>query len=163
MATTTMGVKLDDAARERIKAAASQINRTPHWLIKQAIFSYLDRLDQGETLPELPLSCVDPLPLEIAGTPPQEGHTPFLAFAEQILPQSVLRANITAAYRRAESDAVPMLLEQARLPSSWPSRRINWPTVWQGSCAARRTPADGPEWSRVCCRSSPSPPRRASH
>ncbi|ELV7528187.1 trifunctional transcriptional regulator/proline dehydrogenase/L-glutamate gamma-semialdehyde dehydrogenase [Edwardsiella ictaluri] len=118
MATTTMGVKLDDAARERIKAAASQINRTPHWLIKQAIFSYLDRLDQGETLPELPLSCVDPLPLEIAGTPPQEGHTPFLAFAEQILPQSVLRANITAAYRRAESDAVPMLLEQARLPSS---------------------------------------------
>ncbi|WAM46222.1 trifunctional transcriptional regulator/proline dehydrogenase/L-glutamate gamma-semialdehyde dehydrogenase [Edwardsiella piscicida] len=114
MATTTLGVKLDDAARERIKAAASQIDRTPHWLIKQAIFSYLERLEQGETLPEL-ATAVDPPALETA-PPPQEGHSPFLAFAEQILPQSVLRANITAAYRRAESDAVPMLLEQARLP-----------------------------------------------
>lgn len=59
MATTTLGVKLDDAARERIKAAASQIDRTPHWLIKQAIFSYLERLEQGETLPEL-ATAVDP-------------------------------------------------------------------------------------------------------
>lgn len=37
MGTTTMGVKLDDATRERIKTAASRIDRTPHWLIKQAI------------------------------------------------------------------------------------------------------------------------------
>ncbi|EPD3805179.1 trifunctional transcriptional regulator/proline dehydrogenase/L-glutamate gamma-semialdehyde dehydrogenase, partial [Cronobacter sakazakii] len=35
---------------------------------------------------------------------------------EQIQPQSVSRAAITAAWRRAETDAVPMLLEQARLP-----------------------------------------------
>nr|EKS0976098.1 trifunctional transcriptional regulator/proline dehydrogenase/L-glutamate gamma-semialdehyde dehydrogenase [Cronobacter sakazakii] len=41
---------------------------------------------------------------------------PFLEFAEQIQPQSVSRAAITAAWRRAETDAVPMLLEQARLP-----------------------------------------------
>lgn len=40
MGTTTMGVKLDDATRERIKTAATRIDRTPHWLIKQAI---LDR------------------------------------------------------------------------------------------------------------------------
>ena len=39
MGTTTMGVKLDDATRERIKSAATRIDRTPHWLIKQAIFS----------------------------------------------------------------------------------------------------------------------------
>ncbi|BET80858.1 trifunctional transcriptional regulator/proline dehydrogenase/L-glutamate gamma-semialdehyde dehydrogenase [Edwardsiella anguillarum] len=114
MATTTMGVKLDDAARERIKAAASQIDRTPHWLIKQAIFSYLERLEQGETPPEL-AAVVDP---PAVGTPPPpEGQPPFLAFAEQILPQSVLRANITAAYRRAETEALPALLEQARLPA----------------------------------------------
>ncbi len=42
MGTTTMGVKLDDATRERIKSAATRIDRTPHWLIKQAIFSYLN-------------------------------------------------------------------------------------------------------------------------
>ena len=41
MGTTTMGVKLDDATRERIKSAATRIDRTPHWLIKQAIFSYI--------------------------------------------------------------------------------------------------------------------------
>ena len=39
MGTTTMGVKLDDATRERIKSAATRIDRTPHWLIKQAILS----------------------------------------------------------------------------------------------------------------------------
>ncbi len=54
MGTTTMGVKLDDATRERIKSAASRIDRTPHWLIKQAIFNYLEKLENDETLPELP-------------------------------------------------------------------------------------------------------------
>ncbi|VTP66436.1 Bifunctional protein putA [Leclercia adecarboxylata] len=48
--------------------------------------------------------------------PPKRSTSRFLEFAEQILPQSVSRAAITAAYRRAETDAVPMLLEQARLP-----------------------------------------------
>ena len=54
MGTTTMGVKLDDATRERIKTAATRIDRTPHWLIKQAIFNYLERLESEEGLPELP-------------------------------------------------------------------------------------------------------------
>ena len=54
MGTTTMGVKLDDATRERIKSAATRIDRTPHWLIKQAIFNYLEKLENNETLPELP-------------------------------------------------------------------------------------------------------------
>ncbi len=43
MGMTTMGVKLDDATRERIKTAATRIDRTPHWLIKQAIFNYLGK------------------------------------------------------------------------------------------------------------------------
>ena len=49
MGTTTMGVKLDDATRERIKSAATRIDRTPHWLIKQAIFNYLEKLENNET------------------------------------------------------------------------------------------------------------------
>lgn len=53
MATTTLGVKLDDPTRERLKAAASSIDRTPHWLIKQAIFNYLEKLEGGATLTEL--------------------------------------------------------------------------------------------------------------
>ncbi|ELZ8933154.1 trifunctional transcriptional regulator/proline dehydrogenase/L-glutamate gamma-semialdehyde dehydrogenase [Cronobacter dublinensis] len=117
MGTTTMGVKLDDATRERIKAAATRIDRTPHWLIKQAIFNYLEQLENSDGLPELPalLAGAANESDEVA-VPPEESHQPFLEFAEQIQPQSVSRAAITAAWRRAETDAVPMLLEQARLP-----------------------------------------------
>ena len=62
MGTTTMGVKLDDATRERIKTAASRIDRTPHWLIKQAIFNYLERLENDDALPELPALLAGPFP-----------------------------------------------------------------------------------------------------
>ncbi|WP_213894958.1 hypothetical protein, partial [Raoultella ornithinolytica] len=116
MGTTTMGVKLDDATRERIKFAASRIDRTPHWLIKQAIFNYLEKLENDETLPELPALLAGAAnESDDVSSPVDEPWQPFLDFAEQILPQSVTRASITAAYRRAETDAVPMLLEQARL------------------------------------------------
>ncbi|MFW0698510.1 trifunctional transcriptional regulator/proline dehydrogenase/L-glutamate gamma-semialdehyde dehydrogenase [Pantoea sp. R13S299] len=116
MATTTMGVKLDDATRERIKLAAQRIDRTPHWLIKQAIFNYLGQLESGDTVPEIPLSAQ--AAAESDETQPEESHQPFLDFAEQILPQSVTRSAVTAAWRRPETDAVPMMLEQARLPAA---------------------------------------------
>ncbi|ELY6428992.1 trifunctional transcriptional regulator/proline dehydrogenase/L-glutamate gamma-semialdehyde dehydrogenase, partial [Cronobacter sakazakii] len=102
---------------ERIKSAATKIDRTPHWLIKQAIFNYLEQLENSDGLPELPALLAgaanesDEVP-----APVEETHQPFLEFAEQIQPQSVSRAAITAAWRRAETDAVPMLLEQSRLP-----------------------------------------------
>lgn len=119
MGMTTMGVKLDEATRDRLKVAAQGIDRTPHWLIKQAIYSYLERLENGDALPEIPA-------LNAAGMSDHEEqpalslletHQPFLDFAEQILPQSVSRSAITAAYRRPEPEAVSMLLEQARLPA----------------------------------------------
>lgn len=115
MGTTTMGVKLDEATRERIKIAASHIDRTPHWLIKQAIFSYLEQLEQHENVAVFSGTVSDSSEsLEVA--PPEEDlPQPFLEFAEQILPQSVVRSAITAAWRRPETDAVPMILEQARL------------------------------------------------
>ncbi|ELY5826372.1 trifunctional transcriptional regulator/proline dehydrogenase/L-glutamate gamma-semialdehyde dehydrogenase [Cronobacter turicensis] len=117
MGTTTMGVKLDDATRERIKSAATKIDRTPHWLIKQAIFNYLEQLENSDGLPELPALLAGAAnESDEAAVPVEESHQPFLEFAEQIQPQSVSRAAITAAWRRAETDAVPMLLEQARLP-----------------------------------------------
>ncbi|MCL2892262.1 trifunctional transcriptional regulator/proline dehydrogenase/L-glutamate gamma-semialdehyde dehydrogenase [Brenneria tiliae] len=119
MGSTTMGVKLDEATRDRIKAAAQRIDRTPHWLIKQAVFNYLERLESGADTPEIPQSATSGH-IEAEEIMPQsqeeETHQPFLDFAEQILPQSVIRAAITAAYRRPETELVPMLLEQAKLP-----------------------------------------------
>ncbi|MEC5343709.1 trifunctional transcriptional regulator/proline dehydrogenase/L-glutamate gamma-semialdehyde dehydrogenase [Brenneria populi] len=119
MGSTTMGVKLDEATRERIKAAAQRIDRTPHWLIKQAIFHYLERLECGVDTPEIPQSAL-PSHIEAEEIMPQsqeeETHQPFLDFAEQVLPQSVIRAAITSAYRRPETELVPILYEQAKLP-----------------------------------------------
>ncbi|MBJ7223099.1 MULTISPECIES: trifunctional transcriptional regulator/proline dehydrogenase/L-glutamate gamma-semialdehyde dehydrogenase [unclassified Brenneria] len=118
MGSTTMGVKLDEATRDRIKAAAQRIDRTPHWLIKQAIYNYLERLESGADTPEIPQSATSSH-IEAEEIMPQsqeeETHQPFLDFAEQILPQSVIRAAITSAYRRPETELVPMLLERARL------------------------------------------------
>ena len=114
MATTTLGVKLDDPTRERLKAAAQSIDRTPHWLIKQAIFNYLEKLEGGATLHEIN-GQASGLAEDAGDAPVDHGHQCFLEFAESILPQSVLRSAITAAYRRPEQEVVPMLLEQARL------------------------------------------------
>ena len=114
MATTTLGVKLDDPTRERLKAAAQSVDRTPHWLIKQAIFNYLEKLEGGATLTEINGQAA-PAAEDIGEVPVDHSHQCFLEFAESILPQSVLRSAITAAYRRPEAEMVPMLLEQARL------------------------------------------------
>jgi RHH-type proline utilization regulon transcriptional repressor/proline dehydrogenase/delta 1-pyrroline-5-carboxylate dehydrogenase len=115
MATTTLGVKLDEPTRERLKSAAQSIDRTPHWLIKQAIFNYLEKVEGGATLSELN-GLGDKSAEEIGEILADPSHQCFLEFAESILPQSVLRAAITGAYRRPEAEMVPMLLEQARLP-----------------------------------------------
>ena len=148
MGTTTMGVKLDDATRERIKSAASRIDRTPHWLIKQAIFNYLEKLENDETLPELPaLLSGAANESDDASEPTEEPYQPFLEFAEQILPQSVSRAAITAAWRRPSRPVCR---------SRWANRRTSWRISWRKNCATRKPPAAAPAWCRACCRSSPS-------
>ena len=115
MATTTLGVKLDDATRERLKQAAQAIERTPHWIIKQAIFNYLEQIEGGLS-PAAQSGLAAAAGEESLEALNEQGLQVFLDFAESILPQSVLRAAITSAYRRPETEALPMLLEQARLP-----------------------------------------------
>ncbi|VAX02753.1 hypothetical protein MNBD_GAMMA20-732 [hydrothermal vent metagenome] len=48
MKTTTMGVKLDDSARDRLKRLGEAKNRTPHWLMKKAILEYLEKEETYE-------------------------------------------------------------------------------------------------------------------
>ena len=50
MATTTIGVKLDDGLRNRLKTAAERMGRSSHWLIKQGIHLALERAERGEDL-----------------------------------------------------------------------------------------------------------------
>ncbi|MBW3568761.1 ribbon-helix-helix protein, CopG family [Candidatus Parcubacteria bacterium] len=46
MATT--GIKLDENTQKRLKALAAKRDRSPHWLMRAAIESYLEREEQYE-------------------------------------------------------------------------------------------------------------------
>ncbi|MCF6256114.1 MAG: toxin-antitoxin system [Gammaproteobacteria bacterium] len=48
MKTTTMGVKLDEDVRERLKVLGNIKERTPHWLMKKAIEEYLVKEEVNE-------------------------------------------------------------------------------------------------------------------
>ncbi|MBG2845884.1 trifunctional transcriptional regulator/proline dehydrogenase/L-glutamate gamma-semialdehyde dehydrogenase [Proteus mirabilis] len=114
MSSTTMGVRLDEETRNRLKDAAQKLDRTSHWLIKQAIFNYLEQIENDQlTLTPITQAEQD---IEESTAPLTAHYQPFLEFAEQIHPQSVLRSAITSAYRIPETQAVPMLLQQATLP-----------------------------------------------
>jgi len=39
----TLGIKLDDATRERLKNVASGLDRAPHWVVKVALIEFLER------------------------------------------------------------------------------------------------------------------------
>ncbi|MCF4165648.1 trifunctional transcriptional regulator/proline dehydrogenase/L-glutamate gamma-semialdehyde dehydrogenase [Zavarzinia compransoris] len=103
---TTIGVKVDDALRARLKAAAESLGRTPHWVVKSALLAALDRIERGE----VPNDDAPEVEDDIAEAP-----LPFLDFAQGVQPQGVLRARITAAYRRPEPECLPYLIEQASL------------------------------------------------
>ncbi|WP_118183745.1 trifunctional transcriptional regulator/proline dehydrogenase/L-glutamate gamma-semialdehyde dehydrogenase [Paraburkholderia phosphatilytica] len=120
MASTTLGVKVDDLLRSRLKDAAARLERTPHWLIKQAIFAYLEKIEHGQLPPELNGHTGVAEMADGATTEADEESAshPFLDFAQSVQPQSVLRAAITAAYRRPEPECLPFLLGQARLPAA---------------------------------------------
>ncbi|WP_409364354.1 hypothetical protein, partial [Burkholderia sp. Bp8990] len=47
------GVKVDEQLRARLKESVTRVARPPHWLIKQAIFSYLEKIESGQLPPEL--------------------------------------------------------------------------------------------------------------
>ncbi|MFM0288926.1 trifunctional transcriptional regulator/proline dehydrogenase/L-glutamate gamma-semialdehyde dehydrogenase [Paraburkholderia megapolitana] len=120
MASTTLGVKVDDLLRTRLKDAATRLERTPHWLIKQAIFAYLEKIEHGQLPAELSGTHGSTELADAASVEAEEDGAshPFLEFAQNVQPQSVLRAAITAAYRRPEPECVPFLIGQARLPAN---------------------------------------------
>ena len=48
MATATLGVKVDEATRTRLKALARAKERSPHWILRKALGEYLDREEEIE-------------------------------------------------------------------------------------------------------------------
>ncbi len=45
----TMGVKLEDETRNRLKVLGKRKERSPHWLMLRAILEYLDREEAYES------------------------------------------------------------------------------------------------------------------
>ncbi len=114
--STTIGIKVDERLRERVRAAAQGLGRTPHWLIKQALVQYIDALERGATEIKLIGPPQEEPAVTAAEVKPPAGQEvqPFLEFAQSILPQTPLRAAITAAWHRPETECVPALLPLAR-------------------------------------------------
>lgn len=48
MSTTTIGVKLDEETRERLKKLGEHKQRSTHWLMKEAIYRYLEAEERYE-------------------------------------------------------------------------------------------------------------------
>jgi RHH-type proline utilization regulon transcriptional repressor/proline dehydrogenase/delta 1-pyrroline-5-carboxylate dehydrogenase len=117
MGTTTLGVKVDETLRERLKDAASKLKCTPHWLHKQAIVAYLEKIERGQLPPEIQHFTGGDVTSEEAELQPPAQVPPFFEFGQDVQSQSVMRAAITAAYRRPEPECVPLLLGQARMPN----------------------------------------------
>ncbi|PWF44341.1 CopG family ribbon-helix-helix protein [Massilia glaciei] len=46
--TRAIAVKIDQATRDRIKRLAESRDRTPHWMLKEAIGQYLEREEKRE-------------------------------------------------------------------------------------------------------------------
>ena len=125
--STTIGIKVDEALRERIRTAAQNIGRTPHWLLKQAVVQYVDALERG--LPSIRLLGTDAMPgdegVEEVQPPAGQEVQPFLHFAQSILPQTPLRAAITAAWHRPETECLPALLPLARVSDAEQAGKIH--------------------------------------
>lgn len=47
---TTKAIKLDDATYERLKALGESRQRSPHWLMKEAIRQFLEREEEAERI-----------------------------------------------------------------------------------------------------------------
>ncbi|MBH2019413.1 MAG: trifunctional transcriptional regulator/proline dehydrogenase/L-glutamate gamma-semialdehyde dehydrogenase [Burkholderiales bacterium] len=122
MSTVTLGIKVDEALRNRIREAAARQGRTPHWLIKQAVLQYVDNIErgllaQGATLgASAGFSMAAPDDADEPALPPGTAPfpQPFLDWAQNVQPQTDLRAAITAAWHRPEAECLPMLVQLAR-------------------------------------------------
>jgi predicted transcriptional regulator len=47
---TTKAIKLDDATYDRLKALGESRQRSPHWLMKEAIRQFLEREEEAERI-----------------------------------------------------------------------------------------------------------------
>ncbi|ARS27088.1 trifunctional transcriptional regulator/proline dehydrogenase/L-glutamate gamma-semialdehyde dehydrogenase [Sphingomonas sp. KC8] len=114
MADSTIGVKVSEELRQRLKQAASAIGHTPHWLAKKSLIAAIERIERGDhgiAADALAGEDGEMSPVAEAEVSP----APFMHFAQNVQPQGSLRARITSAYRLPERECLPYLLAEATL------------------------------------------------
>lgn len=109
MLKSTRAITLENTTYERLEQLAQMLERSPEWLVEQAISAYLKQLESIGQIVDFPKQSN-------SASAQQEDRQPFQELAAGILPQSVLRTAITSIYRSPEPELLPALLEQARLP-----------------------------------------------
>ena len=114
MADTTIGIKVSDELRQRLKAAAAEIERTPHWLTKKALIGAVEAIERGDRS-IADEGAVDAAHSEDGAGPAGDMPQPFIHFAQSVQPQGNLRARITSAWRLPERECLPYLLAEATL------------------------------------------------
>jgi len=124
MTSVTLGIKVDEMLRSRIKEAATAQGHTPHWLIKQAVIQYIESIERGQ-LPQLASPDAGsetqwPQGADLADLATSDGvlrgaPQPFLDWAQNVMPQTAMRAAITAAWTRPEPECLPLLVQLAHV------------------------------------------------
>ncbi|MDY7577011.1 trifunctional transcriptional regulator/proline dehydrogenase/L-glutamate gamma-semialdehyde dehydrogenase [Herbaspirillum sp. RTI4] len=126
MSTVTLGLKVDEALRNRIKEAAALQGRTAHWVCKQAVLQYVESLERSQSAGAAPsaaagvsaFSDVDDADESALSAEVIPQVQPFLDWAQNVQPQTDLRAAITAAWHRPEAECLPMLAQLAYTPDA---------------------------------------------
>ncbi len=113
MTSITIGVKVDESLRDRMRLAAQRVGHTPHALHRLALLSFIEKIERGELPSDLSAAPDEHLPAIPPSFSVLQPPAPFVTFAQDIQPQSVLRAAITSAYRRPESECLPLLIDPA--------------------------------------------------
>ena len=112
---TTVSVRVDETFRARLEVAAHTIGCAPDWLIRHALINEVERIERcGGAVAAVPHRSSDDEDLEARRDSDDPPH-PFVDFAQSVQQLSALRTQVTLAYRRPETDCLPLLLSEATL------------------------------------------------
>ena len=95
----------------------------------QPTLAYLDRIERGHLPAEMSHLGGEEGAEDEAGEGQAIVTPPFYEFGQDVQPQSVLRAAITAAYRRPEPECVPLRCWARPACRTW-TRSAPWPPTW---------------------------------
>lgn len=105
---------LDETTVDFIKALAKQTNRSPNTLIQHALSNYAQNIPPTDAASDT--SSAIEASHSAQRTTTAVHQSPFTYLRHEILPQSQERARITDHCRTPETEIVPNLLAQARVP-----------------------------------------------